>query len=94
MTLLENELIMTGKTSLLWQILWCHSSRSHKKCALFMTLQKPVIVSQTYYDRCSINSHNKPNSPPHNLTMLGQLVNLLWKTFVKPIIVSPTYYDR
>jgi len=33
---LENGLIMTGKTSLLWHVLWCHSFRSHRKCALFM----------------------------------------------------------
>jgi len=52
-----------------------------------MTLQKPVIVNQTYYDRCSINNHNKTNLPPHKMMMLGQLVNLLWQIFVKPIIV-------
>jgi len=42
-----------------------------------MTLQKPVIVSQIYYDRCPINNHNKSNLPLHKLTMLGQSVNLL-----------------
>jgi len=41
------------------------------------TLQKPVIVSQTYCDRCSISNHNKYNLPPHKLMMLGQLMNLL-----------------
>jgi len=54
-----------------------------------MTPQKLVIVSQIYYDGCSINNHSKLRN---KMTMLWHLVNLLWQFFVKPIIVSPTYY--